>query len=106
MIFALFSFSIFNGKLREIAGTPSRTSRRGPGGGPMSYREEPPSFRGGDDDSNSNPDDDIDMMKENPNYVRKRNPINFTMQDLEGDQIEDETFQISIEPGSSSTSNL
>ena len=55
MIFALFSFSIFNGKLHEIAGTPSRTSRRGPGGGPMSYREEPPSFRGGDDDSNSNP---------------------------------------------------
>ena len=28
------------------------------------------------------------------------------MEDLEGDQIEDEAFQISIEPGSSSTSNL
>ena len=56
-------------------------------------------------DSNSNPDDDI--MKENPNYVRKRKPINFTMEDLEADQIEDEAFQINIEPGDGSiTRNL
>ena len=50
--------------------------------------------------SNPNPDD---VMKENPNYVRKRKPINFTMDDLEADEMEDDTFEINIDPGTTRT---
>ena len=42
-------------------------------------------------------------MKENPNYVRKRKPINFTMDDLEADEMKDDTFEINIDPGTTRT---
>ena len=45
-------------------------------------------------------------MKENPEYIRKRRPINFTLPDLEADSSDvghDENFEVDVQPSTSRT---
>ena len=42
-----------------------------------------------------NPDE---IMRENRNYVRKRKPIGFTMDDLDDERSDDDAFDINFEP--------
>ena len=45
-----------------------------------------------------NPDD---IMKENVNYVRKRKPIGFTMDDLDNEKSDDDAFESKAKPSTS-----
>ena len=46
------------------------------------------------------------VMKENKNYIRKRKPVNFTMDDLNEDAAEDENYRGSPKPSNSDSKRV